>query len=208
MAKRSKSSHRWLEEHRGDPYVKRAAREGYRSRAAFKLAEIDAAERLLRPGMTVIDLGAAPGGWSQYAARAVGPKGRVYALDVLPIDPIPGVEVLMGDFREEPVVHELLGRLAGQPADIVLSDMAPNLAGVDAIDQPRALLLAELAIELGVRVLKPGGSLLTKVFQGAGFQELVRETRRRFATVRVKKPPASRARSAELYLLAGGRRIV
>ena len=208
MAKRSKSSRRWLAEREADPYVKRAQREGLRSRAAYKLAELDAHEHLFKPGMTVVDLGAAPGGWSQYAARAVGPQGRVYALDVLPIDPILGVEALTGDFREEAVLEELLKRLGGRPADVVLSDMAPNLSGVDAIDQPRALHLAELAVTLAVRILKPGGTLLMKVFQGAGFQELVRETRRQFAMVRLKKPPASRARSAEMYLLAGGRRIV
>ena len=158
--------------------------------------------------MTVVDLGAAPGGWSQYAARALGGRGQVYALDLLPIDPMQGVEVLTGDFREPALLEALLERLAGRPVDLVLSDLAQNRAGIDAIDQPRALELAELALDLSVRVLRPGGTLLVKVFQGAGFQELVREARRHFATVRLKKPPASRPRSAEMYLLAGGRRIV
>jgi 23S rRNA (uridine2552-2'-O)-methyltransferase len=208
MAKRSKSSGRWLAEHHSDPYVQRAQKEGWRSRAVFKLEEIDKSERLIKPGMTVLDLGAAPGGWSQYAARQVAPAGRVLALDLLPIDPIAGVEILTGDFRDEAVLRQLLEALGGAPVDLVLSDMAPNLAGVDAIDQPRAMHLTELALEVATRVLRPGGVVLTKAFQGAGFQQLVADARRQFATVRLKKPRASRARSAELYLLASGRRIV
>jgi len=208
MTKRSKSSGRWLAEHHADPYVQRAQKEGWRSRAVFKLEEIDKAERLIKPGMTVVDLGAAPGGWSQYAARAVEPGGRVIALDVLPLDPIRGVEILTGDFRDEAVLRQLLEALGGVPVDLVLSDMAPNLAGVDAIDQPRAMHLTELALEAAGRVLRPGGAVLAKAFQGAGFQQLVADARRQFATVRLKKPRASRARSAELYLLASGRRIV
>jgi len=174
----------------------------------FKLEEIDKAERLIRPGMTVVDLGAAPGGWSQYVARAVEPGGRVVALDLLPVDPIRGVEILTGDFRDEAVLRQLLEALGGVAVDLVLSDMAPNLAGVDAIDQPRAMHLTELALEVAIRVLRPGGAVLAKAFQGAGFQQLVADARRQFATVRLKKPRASRARSAELYLLASGRRIV
>jgi 23S rRNA (uridine2552-2'-O)-methyltransferase len=208
MPKRSKSSGRWLAEHHADPYVQRAQKEGWRSRAVFKLEEIDKAERLVKPGMTVVDLGAAPGGWSQYAARAVEPGGRVLALDLLPIDPIRGVETLTGDFRDEAVLRHLLEALGATPVDLVLSDMAPNLAGVDAIDQPRAMHLTELALEVATRVLRPGGAVLAKAFQGAGFQQLVADARRQFATVRLKKPRASRARSAELYLLASGRRIV
>ena len=208
MAKRSKSSGRWLAEHHADPYVQRAQKEGWRSRAVFKLEEIDKAERLIRPGMTVVDLGAAPGGWSQYVARAVEPGGRVVALDLLPVDPIRGVEILTGDFRDEAVLRQLLEALGGVAVDLVLSDMAPNLAGVDAIDQPRAMHLTELALEVAIRVLRPGGAVLAKAFQGAGFQQLVADARRQFATVRLKKPRASRARSAELYLLASGRRIV
>jgi len=208
MAKRSKSSGRWLAEHHADPYVQRAQKEGWRSRAVFKLEEIDKSERLIKPGMTVVDLGAAPGGWSQYAARAVRPGGRVLALDLLAIDPIADVEILTGDFRDEAVLKQLLDALRGVSVDLVLSDMAPNLAGIDVIDQPRAMHLTELALDLSTRILKPGGALLAKAFQGAGFQELVASARRHFATVRLKKPRASRARSAELYLLASGRRIV
>ena len=208
MAKRSKSSRRWLDEHASDSYVKRARKQGLRSRAAFKLEELDRAERLLKPGMVVVDLGAAPGGWSQYAARALGGRGAVYALDVLPLDALPGVEFILGDFREPGPLAALEAALAGRPVDLVMSDMAPNMSGVDAVDQPRAMHLAELALEFALRVLRPGGSLLVKVFQGAGFEELVRCTRREFATVRMRKPPASRARSAEMYLLATARRIV
>jgi len=208
MAKRSKSSSRWLAEHASDAYVKRARRQGLRSRAAFKLEELDRAERLLKPGMVVVDLGAAPGGWSQYAARALGGRGAVYALDVLPMDALAGVEFIPGDFREPGPLAALEAVLAGRPVDLVMSDMAPNMTGVDAVDQPRALHLAELALEFALKVLRPDGSLLVKVFQGAGFEELVRRARRQFSKVRLRKPPASRARSAEMYLLATGRRIV
>jgi len=207
MPKRSKSSERWLKEHAADRYVKRAHMEGRRSRAAFKLEELDAAEGLLKPGMVVVDLGAAPGGWSQYAAKALNGKGLVVALDVLPMDPVVGVDFIQGDFREPGPLAALKQRLAGRPVDLVMSDMAPNLSGIDAVDQPRALYLAELALEFAGEVLKPGGALLAKIFQGAGFEEFLRRTRREFATVKMKKPPASRARSAEMYLLASGRRI-
>lgn len=208
MARRSKSSSRWLQEHFSDRFVKKAQAEGWRSRAVFKLEEADRREKLLRPGMTVIDLGAAPGAWSQYACRRVGAAGRVVASDILPMDALSGVEFVQGDFREESVVGQLLERLGGQQADLLLSDMAPNLSGMDAIDQPRAMHLGELALDLCDRVLKPGGSALIKVFQGAGFQELVTAARARFTRVRFLKPEASRARSAEMYLLATGRRMV
>jgi 23S rRNA (uridine2552-2'-O)-methyltransferase len=208
VAKRSKSSERWLKEHASDQYVKRAQRQGARSRAAFKLEELDAAERLLKPGMVVVDLGAAPGGWSQYAAKALNHKGSVYALDLLPMDPLPGVEFIQGDFREPGPLATLKKSLAGRPVDLVMSDMAPNLSGIDAVDQPRALHLAELALDFAGEVLRPGGALLAKVFQGAGFEQLLARARREFATVKMKKPPASRARSAEMYLLASGRRIL
>ena len=208
MAKRSKSSGRWLAEHASDSYVKRAHKQGLRSRAAFKLEELDRAEHLLKPGMVVVDLGAAPGGWSQYAARALSGRGAVYALDVLPMDALAGVEFLLGDFREPGPLAALTAALAGRPVDLVMSDMAPNISGVDAVDQPRAMHLAELALEFALTVLRPGGGLLVKVFQGAGFTELVRSARREFVTVRIRKPPASRARSAEMYLLARGKRIV
>ena len=199
---KSKSSRRWLKEHHGDVYVQRAKAEGYRSRAVFKLMEINERDRLLKPGMTVVDLGAAPGGWSQYAARAVGRSGRVIALDILAIDPLSNVEIIQGDFREEPVLHELIARVGERGADLVLSDMAPNTSGIDAVDQPRAMYLAELALDLAGQVLKPGGSLLVKLFQGVGFDEFVRECRRRFGRVVTRKPKASRARSREVYLLA------
>lgn len=208
MAKRSKSSGRWLKEHAADAYVKRARKEGLRSRAAFKLEELDAAERLLKPGMVVVDLGAAPGGWSQYAAKALNGKGFVFALDILPMDALPGVTVIEGDFREDGPLRALKQALAGRPVDLVMSDMAPNMSGIDAVDQPRQLHLAELALEFSREVLRPGGVFLAKVFQGAGFDDLLRTVRREFAKVRMKKPPASRARSAEMYLLATGRRIL
>ena len=208
MAKRSKSSSRWLAEHASDTYVQRARKQGLRSRAAFKLEELDHAERLLRPGMVIVDLGAAPGGWSQYAARKLAGRGAVYAMDLLPMDALPGVEFIAGDFREPGPLAALEAALTDRPVDLVMSDMAPNMSGVDVVDQPRAMHLAELALEFALKVLRPGGSLLVKVFQGAGFEELVRGARRDFVTVRMRKPPASRARSAEMYLLATGRRIV
>lgn len=201
MARRSKSSERWLREHFADPFVQRAQAEGWRSRAVFKLAEIDRREKLLAPGMVVLDLGAAPGAWSQYARRKVGRGGRVVASDILPMQPIAGVDFVEGDFRDEAVFAQLLERLGAGQADVVLSDMAPNLSGMDAIDQPRSLYLAELALDMATRVLKPGGSVLIKTFQGAGFQDLVAAARKRFAKVKFSKPEASRARSPELYLL-------
>jgi 23S rRNA (uridine2552-2'-O)-methyltransferase len=204
MARRSKSSGRWLQEHFNDPYVQRAKSEGWRSRAVYKLEEIDKKERLLKPGSFCLDLGAAPGAWSQYAARKVGEKGRVIATDILPMDGMNGVEFVQGDFREELVVAQIVGLVAGGQVDVVLSDMAPNMSGVDAIDQPRSIYLAELALDLAERVLKRDGSALIKVFQGAGFQELVAASRRKFARVKVMKPEASRSRSPELYLLAKG----
>jgi 23S rRNA (uridine2552-2'-O)-methyltransferase len=201
VARRSKSSERWLREHFADPFVQRAQAEGWRSRAVFKLAEIDRREKLLAPGMVVLDLGAAPGAWSQYARRKVGRAGRVVASDILPMEPIAGVDFVEGDFRDETVFARLLERLGAGQADVVMSDMAPNLSGMDAIDQPRSLYLAELALDMATRVLKPGGSVLIKTFQGAGFQDLVAAARKRFAKVKFSKPEASRARSPELYLL-------
>jgi 23S rRNA (uridine2552-2'-O)-methyltransferase len=208
MSKRSKSSRRWLQEHASDAYVKRAHKEGMRSRATYKLEELDQAERLLKPGMVIVDLGAAPGGWSQYAAKVLNGKGAVYALDLLPMDGITGVEFIQGDFREEGPFADLLGRLGERRVDLVMSDMAPNMSGIDAVDQPRQMHLVELALDFALKVLKPGGTFLAKVFQGAGFEELVKQTRREFDQVRMRKPPASRSRSAEMYLLATGRRIV
>jgi 23S rRNA (uridine2552-2'-O)-methyltransferase len=209
MVRRSKSSERWLREHFSDPWVKRAQVEGWRSRAVFKLEEIDRRERLLRPGMTVLDLGAAPGAWSQYARRQVGRTGMVLASDILPMDPLAGVDFIQGDFREAEVAEQLRAAMGpGKGVDVLLSDMAPNLSGMDAIDAPRSAYLAELALEMAGEVLKPEGRALIKVFQGAGFQELTAEARRRFQRVKFVKPDASRARSAETYLLAGTRRMV
>ncbi len=202
MPKRTKSSARWLAEHAKDEFVKRALREGWRSRAVFKLQEIQEAERLLRPGIRCVDLGAAPGGWSQYAARIVGGASRIVATDILPMDAIVGVDFVLGDFREESVLAELMGRLGAAKVDLVLSDMAPNMAGIDAVDQPRSMYLAELALEFADRVLAPGGDLLVKLFQGAGFEQIIKEARGRFGRVVTKKPKASRKRSPEIYLLA------
>ncbi len=207
-SRRSRSSERWLREHFADPYVKRARAQGARSRAIFKLEEIDQRERLLRPGMLVLDLGAAPGAWSQYAVRRVGPSGRVIASDILPMEPITGVQFLQGDFREAEVLEGLRVALAGGAADVLLSDMAPNLSGMDAIDAPRGMYLAELALDLADEALKPGGTALIKILQGAGFEALVRSARRRYQRVRFVKPAASRARSPETYLLASDRRMV
>ncbi|HNR23298.1 MAG TPA: 23S rRNA (uridine(2552)-2'-O)-methyltransferase RlmE [Steroidobacteraceae bacterium] len=208
MARRTRSSAGWLREHFTDPYVKRAHAEGWRSRAVFKLEEIDRKEKLLAPGMVVLDLGAAPGAWSQYARRRVGRKGRVIASDILPLEPIEGVEFLQGDFRDEAVFEQLLALLPKGGVDVVLSDIAPNMSGMDAIDQPRSMYLCELALDMATRVLKPGGAALIKTFQGAGFQELVAEARRHFGKVKFSKPAASRSRSAELYLLATNYRMV
>lgn len=208
MPKRSKSSSRWLQEHARDPYVKRARQEGWRSRAVFKLEQIQRTERLIRPGMIIVDLGAAPGGWSQFAARTLAGRGEVIALDILPMDGVTGVSLITGDFREQAVLDQLRAALGGRPVDLVMSDMAPNLSGIDVVDQPRAMHLAELALEFSAEVLKPGGHLLLKLFQGSGFQELVRDIRRRFETVKLRKPEASRARSAEVYLLARGKKMV
>jgi 23S rRNA (uridine2552-2'-O)-methyltransferase len=208
MAKRSKSSGRWLEEHFSDPFVRRAKDAGLRSRAAFKIEELDAADRLLTPAAVVVDLGAAPGGWSQYAARRLAGNGRVFALDLLPMDAIPGVDFLQGDFREQEVLDRLLGELGGRPVDLVLSDMAPNITGVDVVDQARAADLEALALDFARRVLGPKGALVMKVFQGAGFPEILADARRSFESVRMRKPKASRARSSETYLVARGRRPV
>ena len=201
---RSKTSKKWLTEHFDDPYVKKAQQEGWRSRAIYKLIEIDERDKLLKPGMTVVDLGAAPGGWSEYAARQVGDKGQVIALDLLPMDTIAGVEFIEGDFREEPVYERLLAVLDGRPVDLVMSDMAPNMSGMKAVDQPRAMYLAELSLELAQKVLKPGGDMLIKAFTGEGLDEFKREIRQHFAKLIVRKPKASRARSPEIYLLARG----
>ena len=202
MPKRGKSSASWLREHFSDPYVQRAKAEGWRSRAVYKLQEIDERDRLLRPGLKVVDLGAAPGGWSQYAARKVGPQGRVVAFDLLPIIPLPGVVCLQGDFREPEALDAMSEALSGQRVDLVLSDMAPNTSGVEAVDQIRSLALAEAAESFAVETLQSGGDFLVKLFQGPGFDDFVRRMRERFGKVVVRKPKASRDRSPEVYLLA------
>ncbi len=199
---RSKSSGRWLREHFTDPYVRQAQREGYRSRAVYKLIELQERDRILRPGSTVIDLGAAPGGWSQLAARLVGPRGRVIALDLLEMEPLPGVEIMQGDFREQGTLEALLARTGGRTAHLVMSDLAPNISGMGEVDQPRVMYLAELALDLAGNVLRPGGDFLVKVFQGEGFDEFLRASRATFGKVSVRKPQASRPRSREVYLLA------
>jgi 23S rRNA (uridine2552-2'-O)-methyltransferase len=199
---RSKSSHQWLKSHFDDEFVKRAQREGYRSRAVYKLEEIQRKDRILRPGMTVLDLGAAPGGWSQYAAPLLAGRGRIIALDILPMEPLAGVEFLQGDFREEAVFTRLLEVLGGAEVDLVMSDMAPNISGMQAVDQPGSMYLAELAVDLADRVLRRGGVLLFKAFQGEGFDPLVKALRARYREIRVRKPRASRPKSREVYVLA------
>jgi 23S rRNA (uridine2552-2'-O)-methyltransferase len=202
-----KKSKAWMHEHVTDPYVQRAKAEGWRSRAVFKLIEIDEKDRLLKPGMTVVDLGAAPGSWCQYAARRIQPGGRLIALDLLEMTPMHGVEFIQGDFREDEVLHALEEALAGRPVDLVLSDMAPNMTGIAVSDQARVMHLAELTLEFCRDHLKPGGDLLVKVFQGADYPELLKSVRQAFETVAVRKPAASRDRSAETYLLARRKRL-
>jgi 23S rRNA (uridine2552-2'-O)-methyltransferase len=204
---RSKSSRRWLQEHFADEYVKKAQREGYRSRAVYKLEEIQLKDRLIRPGMTIVDLGAAPGGWSQYATRLLDGRGRIIATDILPMDSLPDVDFIQGDFREESVFAALLEVIGEQPVDLVMSDIAPNISGVEAVDQPSSMYLAELAVDLATRVLAPGGDLLFKAFQGEGFDQLVKDLRGRFTKLVIRKPKASRPRSREVYVLARGYKL-
>lgn len=203
---RSKSSHRWLKEHFNDPYVKDAQKAGWRSRASFKLIELDKKDRLLRPGQLVVDLGAAPGGWSQVAAQAVGEQGKVVASDILPMDSIEGVEFILGDFTEESVLASILAALGEARADLVISDMAPNMSGINDVDQPKSMYLVELALDLARQVLKPGGNFVSKVFQGEGFDALMKDCKSAFNTVVTRKPDASRSRSREVYLVAKGLR--
>ncbi|KFN50309.1 23S rRNA (uridine(2552)-2'-O)-methyltransferase RlmE [Arenimonas composti] len=203
---RSRSSTRWLQEHFADPFVKKAQAEGMRSRAAYKLEELLAKDRLLKPGMVVVDLGAAPGGWSQVVRRELGDRGRVVALDILDMPPIAGVEFIHGDFREEGPLSQLEALLDGAEVDLVLSDMAPNMSGVDTVDQARAMYLAELARDFADRHLKVGGAFLIKLFQGEGFDAYVKDLRGRYERLVIRKPAASRRRSNEVYALATGRR--
>jgi 23S rRNA (uridine2552-2'-O)-methyltransferase len=200
--KKSKSSRRWLQEHFNDTYVKQAQQLGYRSRAVFKILELQERDKLFKPGMTVIDLGSAPGSWAQVVVKMVGKQGRVIALDILPMEPIEGVEFVLGDFSEDAVLDDLFDCLGESEVDWVISDMAPNLSGVDSVDQPRAIALAELALDLAVRVLGEGGGFLTKLFQGDGFDAFLVTVRQNFKKVVIRKPKASRDRSREVYILA------
>ncbi len=204
MSKRSKSSRQWLDRHFKDAYVKKAQQEGYRSRAAFKLLEIQERDNLLKPGQTVVDLGAAPGGWSQIAKRLVGAKGHVIALDILEMEPLMDIEFIQGDFREDEPLQRLTEALGGRPVDLVISDMAPNVSGMAVVDQPRAMYLCELALDFAKRTLRPGGGFVVKVFQGEGFDGYIRELRSSFKRVVTRKPSASRPKSREVYLVAQG----
>ena len=201
---RSKSSDRWLKEHFDDVWVKKSQEDGYRSRASYKRIELDHKDKLFRPGQLVVDLGAAPGGWSQVAADKVGDNGRVIASDILPMDPIAGVDFVQGDFTEDAVFEELLALLGDRRADVVISDMAPNMSGMAAVDIPKAMGLVELALDMAQRVLRPGGVFVAKVFQGEGFDGLLADMRGSFSTVVSRKPDSSRARSREIYQVCKG----
>ncbi len=201
---RSKSSHQWLQEHVNDPYVKQAQKEGYRSRASYKLIQLNEKDKLIRPGMLIVDLGSAPGGWSQVAARLAGEKGRVVATDILPMDPVSNVEFIQGDFTDESVLNQVLERLEEHRPDLVLCDIAPNISGIDSADQASSMYLVELALDFARRTLKAGGDLVVKVFQGAGSDAYLKELRKSFAKVLIRKPAASRARSREVYVVARG----
>ncbi|WP_444679021.1 23S rRNA (uridine(2552)-2'-O)-methyltransferase RlmE [Halomonas sp. E19] len=200
----SKTSKGWLKEHFDDRFVQQSWQDGYRSRASYKLLALDEKDRLFRPGMAVIDLGAAPGGWSQVAADRVGSEGLVIASDILEMDALAGVDFIQGDFTEEAVLEAILAALGGRPVDLVMSDMAPNMSGMSAIDQPQAMYLVELALDLARQTLRPEGRFLAKVFQGEGFDSYLKALRDSFARVVTRKPEASRARSREVYLLAEG----
>ncbi len=204
MAKKGSTSKRWLKEHFDDEYVLRSQREGYRSRACYKLLELNEKDKLIRPGMTVVDLGSAPGGWSQVAAQLVGDKGRVVASDILPMDGLAGVDFIQGDFTEDQVFESIMEIIGDQPVDLVISDMAPSMSGMAAVDQPQSMYLVELALAMARQVLKPGGVFVAKVFQGEGFELLLRDMRTTFKSVQSRKPAASRARSREVYQLGQG----
>ncbi|WP_257111747.1 23S rRNA (uridine(2552)-2'-O)-methyltransferase RlmE [Pseudomonas ficuserectae] len=201
---RSKTSHNWLKEHFDDKYVKMAQKDGYRSRASYKLLEIQEKDKLIRPGMTVIDLGAAPGGWSQVTSRLIGGQGRLIASDILEMDSIPDVTFIQGDFTEDKILEQILEAVGNTQVDLVISDMAPNMSGLSAVDMPRAMFLCELAMDLAGRVLRPGGDFLIKVFQGEGFDVYHKDIRKLFDKVQMRKPSSSRDRSREQYLLARG----
>jgi 23S rRNA (uridine2552-2'-O)-methyltransferase len=199
--KRTKTSKAWMQEHVNDPYVKLAQKDGYRARAAYKLIEIDDKDRLIKPGMVVVDLGSTPGSWSQVAIQRLKNNGRVIALDLLPMVGIPGVEFIQGDFREDEILEQLEEKLNGQQIDLVISDMAPNISGISSVDQPNAVYLTELAVDFSLKWLKPEGNFLVKVFVGSGFEEIVKIMRDSFEKVVTRKPKASRDRSTEVYLL-------
>ena len=201
---KSKSSRRWLDERFKDKYVKDIADTGYRSRASYKLLEMQEKDNFMRPGMTIVDLGAAPGGWSQIAMSVVGPKGKILATDILPMEPITGVDFIQGDFSKDEVFDDLVSRIGDSPVDLVISDMAPNISGISAIDQPRCIYLAELALDFARSILKPGAYFLVKVFQGEGIDAFNAQMSRNFRKVKIRKPAASRARSKEFYFLAEG----
>jgi 23S rRNA (uridine2552-2'-O)-methyltransferase len=201
---RSKSSHNWLQEHVNDPYVKQAQKDGYRSRASYKLIQLNDKDRLIRPGMRIVDLGSAPGGWSQVAGRLVGDRGRVLATDILPMDPLKNVEFIQGDFTDEAVLNQILGRLEGHKPDLIISDIAPNISGIDSADQASSMYLVEIALDFARQVLKPKGDFVAKVFQGAGSDAFVKDLRTSFDKVLVRKPAASRPRSREVYAVAKG----
>lgn len=204
MVQRSKSSHNWLREHFNDPFVKQAQKDGYRSRASYKLLEIQEKDKLIRPGMSVIDLGAAPGGWSQVTSRLIGGQGRLIASDILEMDSIPDVTFIQGDFTEDAVLHSILEAVGNSHVDLVISDMAPNMSGTPEVDMPRAMFLCELALDLATRVLRPGGDFLIKIFQGEGFDVYLKDVRSKFDKVQMRKPSSSRDRSREQYLLGRG----
>jgi 23S rRNA (uridine2552-2'-O)-methyltransferase len=203
---RSNSSERWLKEHFDDPFVKQARREGYRARSCYKLQEINDKHELIRPGMTVLDLGAAPGGWSQVALKLVGARGRVIASDILPMEPLEGVTFIQGDFTEPDIFNSILAVLDGTRANVVVSDMAPNMSGITAMDQPRAMALCELAAYMASKILYAGGGFVCKTFQGEGCDALIKQLRQEYRSVKISKPKASRDRSREMYLVARGRR--
>lgn len=199
---RSKSSGQWLQRHVSDPFVQQAQKEGYRSRSAYKLIQLNEKDRFLHPNTLVVDLGAAPGGWSQVAGRLVGRKGRVVATDILPMDALPNVQFVQGDFTEESVLAEVIAALGGQKPDVILCDIAPNISGIDSSDQAKSMYLVELALDLAKRTLKPGGTFVTKVFQGVGSEQFLKDVRRSFGKVHIRKPDASRAESREVYFVA------
>lgn len=206
MSKRSHSSSRWLQRNALDPYVQRAQKEGFRSRAVYKLEEIEQRDHLFKPAMRIVDLGSAPGGWSQWAQKRLDGKAHIVALDILPMDALPEVVFIQGDFSEDAVLETLRDTLEGEAVDLVMSDMAPNTSGVKAVDQPRAMLLAELARDAALDMLKPNGDFLCKVFQGEGFDDYIRSLRAEFVKLLIRKPKASRPKSREVYVLARGRK--